>query len=133
MRTPLLWLLWTVLTLAGAAAVGAAVFIGGDRTPMLLGETTGVHHQFETACESCHGAEPLSSTEDALDALNESCRTCHDEELKLSDDSHPRKKFRDPRMVSPVVSGLAGLPPSSCDCHRAHGPYDRLSRHSRQL
>ena len=119
MRTPLLWLLWTVLTLAGAAAVGAAVFIGGDRTPMLLGETTGVHHQFETACESCHGAEPLSSTEDALDALNESCRTCHDEELKLSDDSHPRKKFRDPRMAD----YWAKLDARACTtCHIEHEP-----------
>ncbi|MDF2232891.1 ammonia-forming cytochrome c nitrite reductase subunit c552 [Albimonas sp. CAU 1670] len=119
MRTPLLWLLWTALTLAGAAAVAAAVFIGGDRTPLLLGETTGVHAQFETACESCHGAEPLAPTTEALKALNEGCRNCHDAELKVSDDSHPRKKFRDPRMAD----YWAKLDARDCTtCHIEHEP-----------
>ncbi|MEC9431960.1 MAG: ammonia-forming cytochrome c nitrite reductase subunit c552 [Pseudomonadota bacterium] len=119
MRTPLLWLLWTVLTLASAAAVAAAVFLGGDRTAFLPGQTTGVHHQFETACESCHGAEPLSSAKDMTKALNESCRGCHDEELKVSDDSHPRKKFRDPRMAD----YWAKLDARDCTtCHIEHKP-----------
>lgn len=119
MRIPLLWLLWTALTLAGALAVGAAVFVGGDRTPLLLGRTTGVHAQFQTACETCHAAEPLSATADALKALNESCRGCHDEELKASDDSHPRKKFRDPRMAD----YWAKLDARDCTtCHVEHEP-----------
>ena len=75
------------------------MLVGGDRTPLLIGETTGVHHQFEIACETCHAAEPFSTPKKTAKKLNKTCLTCHKDELKASNDSHPRKKFKNPRMA----------------------------------
>ena len=52
-------------------------------------------------------------------ALNKTCRTCHDAELKAADDSHPRKKFRNPRMAA-YWEKLDGRLCTSC--HIEHRP-----------
>lgn len=98
-RTALLWLVWTVATLAAGSAVAAWMFVGGDRRALLPNDTTGVHHQFEVSCDTCHRAKAFSTEKKTLNALNKTCRGCHDDELKASNDSHPRKKFRNPRMA----------------------------------
>jgi len=119
MRTPTLWILWASLTAGGAAALGTTVWIGGDRTALLPGETAGVHHQFEASCDSCHGADPFSSPKQVAKKMNAACRDCHDDELKASDDSHPRKKFRDPRMAD----YWSKLDVRDCTtCHVEHAP-----------
>lgn len=99
-RAALLWLIWILGTLGGVGLVSAAVFLGGDRRLLLIGQTTGAHHQFEISCETCHAAPALSEPKKELKALNETCQDCHEEDLKAANDSHPRKKFRDPRMAS---------------------------------
>ncbi|MEL6336931.1 MAG: cytochrome c3 family protein [Pseudomonadota bacterium] len=98
-RNALLWLIWFIATLSASAAVAALVFVGGDRTSLLIGETTGTHAQFEMACESCHAGNALDTDKKQAKALNKTCVTCHQDELKASNDSHPYKKFRDPRMA----------------------------------
>ncbi|MGG7567207.1 cytochrome c3 family protein [Rhodovulum sp. DZ06] len=122
MRNALLWILWLTATLLGAGALGAAVFLGGDRSPLAPGETTGVHHQVELACETCHAADPWDDFADSkaqLKDLNKTCRGCHDDELKVSNDSHPRKKFRDPRMAD----YWAKIDARDCtSCHVEHAP-----------
>ena len=50
------------------------------------------HYQIELACDACHG----NGFEDE-DAMQTACNDCHSDELKLADDSHPTKKFTDPR------------------------------------
>ncbi|MDE0173111.1 MAG: cytochrome c3 family protein [Defluviicoccus sp.] len=92
---------WAVVaaTLAGAAWFAAAMTVGGDRSALLIGETTDAHHQIELACETCHAAPAFASAAKAEKALNRACRKCHDKELKAADDSHPRRKFRNPRMA----------------------------------
>ena len=122
MRNALLWILWIFGTLLGAGALAAAVFLGGDRSVLAPGETTGVHHQIELACDSCHAADPAKTFADGkkqLKALNKTCRNCHDADLKLANDSHPRKKFRDPRMAD----YWAKLDARDCTtCHVEHAP-----------
>lgn len=118
-RTFLLWIVWFVATLAGGGAVAALMFVGGDRTALLPAETTGVHHQLEIACETCHAAKAFSSESKTLKALNKTCTTCHDEELAASNDSHPRKKFRNPRMAD----YWAKIDARYCtSCHVEHKP-----------
>ena len=112
---------WLVVaaTLLGAAWFAAAMTVGGDRSALLIGETTDAHHQIETACETCHAAPAFASAARAEKALNRACRKCHDKELKAADDSHPRKKFRNPRMAVYWEQLDARLCTS---CHVEHRP-----------
>ncbi len=98
-RTYLFWALWLALSLAGAVFAAKTLYISGDRTVLLPGQTTGVHHQFEVACNTCHVSDNFEDVASVRKDLNKTCVTCHKEELKVSDDSHPIKKFTNPRMA----------------------------------
>ena len=86
---------------------------------LLIGETTDAHHQIEMVCETCHAAPAFSGTAAAVKALDKTCRKCHEDELKAADDSHPRKKFRNPRMAAYWEKLDARLCTS---CHIEHRP-----------
>lgn len=118
-RNAILWILWITGTLAIAAVLATRLFLAGDRTVMLPGETTGVHHQFEVACDTCHAEDAFESTKDQTKKLNKTCVTCHKAELAYSDDSHPVKKFKDPRMAELWTKIDARLCTS---CHLEHQP-----------
>ena len=98
-RAIVLWVLWVLGTLASVAIVAAWMFLGGDRSALLVGATTDAHHQLEVSCETCHADLLFASSEAAEKALNQTCRDCHEAELKAAGDSHPRKLFRSPRMA----------------------------------
>jgi len=95
------------------------MFVGGSREVLLPGDTTGVHHQMEMACGSCHTAPFNASEKKANKAMTKACLSCHKDELEVSNDSHPVKKFRDPRNVErlSVINALY------CQtCHVEHVP-----------
>lgn len=118
-RTTLLWLLWTAGTLVIAAVLVTRLLVAGDRTAMLPGETTGVHHQIELSCHTCHDGDPFEGTVKQTKALNKTCTNCHKEELKASNDSHPIKKFKDPRQAD-LWEKIDGRLCTSC--HMEHVP-----------
>ena len=99
-RTYLFWALWLLLSLAGIAYAAKTLYISGDRTVLLPGQTTGVHHQFEVACQTCHTSDNFEKVGKVRKDLNKTCVSCHKAELKASDDSHPIKKFKNPRMAA---------------------------------
>lgn len=118
-RTAILWVLWITLSLAIATVLATRLFLAGDRTVMLPGETNGVHHQLEVACGTCHAEDAFESTKDQVKALNKTCVTCHKEELNLANDSHPIKKFKDPRMAALWEK----IDARNCtSCHLEHQP-----------
>ena len=113
-------ILWVVAaTLVGAVYIATAMVVGGDRRMLLIGKTTDAHHQFEMSCETCHAASAFASAAAAEKALNKTCRKCHEDDLKAADDSHPRKKFRNPRMAAYREKLDARLCTS---CHLEHRP-----------
>ncbi|MGB0659287.1 MAG: cytochrome c3 family protein [Mangrovicoccus sp.] len=118
-RNTLLWALWILATLVIAAVMATRLFVSGDRTVLLPGETTGVHHQFEVACGTCHAEDAFESPKKQEKALNKTCVTCHKEELNASNDSHPIKKFKDPRMAA-LWEKIDGRLCTSC--HLEHQP-----------
>ncbi len=122
-RTFLFWALWAFLTLFVAAIGARGLYVSGDRTAFLPGETTGVHHQFEVACETCHTSPDFSDASKITKDLNKTCVTCHKEELKASNDSHPIKKFKNPRMAAYWEKIDARFCTS---CHLEHQPEDTL-------
>ncbi len=109
-----LWLLWFGLATASSAALtGAMVYGGPIRPQLLIGKTTSGHHQIELGCNACH--QPFGGEA----AMQKACAGCHGAELKQANDSHPAKKFADPRNAD----RLAKLNATLCvTCHREHQP-----------
>jgi predicted CXXCH cytochrome family protein len=109
-----LWLLWFIASVSCGAGLVAAMLSEDHQWPFLIGKMTTGHHQIELACKACH-LSPFGGKE----ALQESCVGCHGEELRQAKDSHPAKKFNDPRNAD----RLAKLNAQSClSCHREHKP-----------
>lgn len=110
-----LWLLWFVLTVSGAAVLVASMLYGGRfREHLLIGRTTDGHHQIELACDACH-----TKAFGGADALQKSCLNCHQAELRLAEDSHAARIFRDPRNAGQLDLVNATL---CVSCHREHKP-----------
>jgi hypothetical protein len=107
------WLGFGTLTLVTSGYLLANLMgeVTAHRTAFLPGTTTGGHHQIESACESCH--TPFGGVN------NDACLTCHAEELRVADDSHPMAKFTDPRNADRLLK----LDATQCvTCHREHTP-----------
>ncbi len=90
------------------------VYGGAIRPHLLIGGTTSGHHQIELACNACH-TTPFGGAQ----SLQAACVNCHAEDLKRSKDTHPAKKFADPRNAD----RLEKLDATECvTCHREHKP-----------
>ena len=87
-----LWLFWVILSLALAGYLLHLLLIKDDKSELLIGESTYGHYQIELSCSSCH-TDPFGGKE----MLQNACLNCHEQELKEAFDSHPKKKFTDPR------------------------------------
>ena len=118
-RTYLFWALWAVLSLASAVYAAKALYVSGDRSVLLPGQTTGVHHQFEVSCHTCHTSDDFEDVASVRKDLNKTCVSCHKDELKASKDSHPIKKFKSPRMAK-FWDKIDGRFCTSC--HAEHDP-----------
>ena len=82
-----------------------------DPSLFLPGDTSDGHYQIESDCTACHTG--------FSGVLQEACLNCHDDELQSVNDSHPPKKFTDPRNASK----LALIDARYCvSCHREHRP-----------
>ena len=90
----------TAGTLIAVTIVFGLMTVGGDRRALLIGATTDAHHQIEMSCETCHAAPPFADARTAEEALNKTCQDCHEDALDDADDSHSRKRFRNPRMAA---------------------------------
>lgn len=88
----LFWLSWLILTICGLAYYLYVVLAKEDKSELLIGEATHGHYQIELACSSCH-----TDAFGGDDVLQNACMNCHEQELKEAFDSHPKKKFTDPR------------------------------------
>jgi len=99
MRNRFLWIVWILATLVVVGIFATRLYFAGDRTTFMPGATSGVHHQFEIACETCHTSDPFDKQKTVRKDINKTCVTCHKAELADSNDSHPIKKFKNPRMA----------------------------------
>ncbi len=110
MRPGYLTLIWILITL-GIAVYLAFGISGQNKRVFLPGKTTDGHYQIEIACTTCH--TPFGGVRQAA------CLDCHQADLETAGDSHPEKKFADPRNAS----DLARLDVRQCiTCHTEHRP-----------
>lgn len=108
----IVWLSWLVSSLALAGYLGNQLVVEEQKPDFLIGETSHGHYQIELQCDACHTSE-LGGEE----ILQNACLTCHEDELKTALDSHPKKKFTDPRNADLV----AILDARNCvSCHSEH-------------
>ncbi len=106
-----IWTLWLLSTLLILGYL-TYIFNVEEKGIFSPGKLTHGHHQIEMACSSCH-TEPLGGGE----VIQDACVNCHKEELKISDDSHPKSKFTDPRNISRVKELDARV---CVTCHTEH-------------
>jgi len=88
----LLWAAWVLLSVMMLTYFGYKLWLSDDKSDFVIGPASHGHYQIEMACESCH-ADAFGAGE----VLQEACVNCHEAELKAAHDSHPKKKFTDPR------------------------------------
>ncbi len=113
------WAMWIAMTIFAATYLGYAM-AGKHQALYLPGATTDGHYQIELKCEQCHGGGFEGGA-----ALQKACVRCHGDELAAVEDSHPRKKFTDPRNAERVSKLDATL---CVTCHSEHRP-----RHTRAM
>ena len=107
------WIAWGLLSVVILASL-LMMLTGKDRSFYLSGRLTNGHYQIGVKCATCH-QHPFGG--DA--AIQKACVECHQQDLKLADDSHPRTKFTDPRNADRVKA----LDARNCaTCHAEHAP-----------
>lgn len=78
------------------------------------GTMTSAHYQIELACGSCH-TKPFGGGQ----VLQDACVRCHGSALHAANDTHPMRKFTDPRNAAL----LEKIDARRCvTCHREHEP-----------
>ena len=107
----LFWFCWILLTVSVGSYFSFSLFTDANKGIFLPGETSHGHYQIEMKCSACH--TPL------MGVKQEACLQCHAEELNIANDTHPEKKFTDPRNADSV----AILDARKCiTCHVEHEP-----------
>lgn len=109
------WIVWIVLTMITAVWLGYIMLSEtADKTIFMPGELSPGHHQLVDACDACH-ADAFGGGE----ILQQSCVDCHGKDRVKPFDSHPAKKFKDPRNAEL----LANIDALKCiTCHTEHRP-----------
>ncbi len=111
-KSYLLWGIWLVAMIAAGVWLARPLITQENQSVFLAGDMSSGHHQIELACSSCH-ISPFGGSE----VIQEACVNCHGAELDAVSDSHPGKKFIDPRNADRVEK----LDARYCvTCHREH-------------
>lgn len=92
MSSRVVWAIWILGVVALSVWLAIPLITQQDQEMFLAGAATHGHHQIGMACTACH-TSPFGGKE----VLQEACVACHGVELKAVSDSHPEKKFTDPR------------------------------------
>lgn len=91
------WISWALIS-TGLIVYLLLQLTGEDKSVYLPGKTSHGHYQIEMACTACH-SDAFGSAE----VLQDACMNCHEQELKIADDSHPKSKFTDPRNADRIT------------------------------
>lgn len=85
-----------------------------DKTIFMPGSLSPGHHQLADDCSACH-ADAFGGGE----VLQQSCVDCHGKDRVKPFDSHPAKKFKDPRNAD-LLKSIDAL--QCTTCHSEHRP-----------
>lgn len=114
-RNHIYWIAWLMLSGVIAAWLGYVMLSeSSDKTIFMPGKLSPGHHQLADACDACH-SDPYGGGE----VLQHSCVDCHGDERVKPYDSHPAKKFKDPRNAD-LLASINAL--QCVTCHTEHKP-----------
>ncbi len=112
MPSSIFYLAFGLLSVLTIVALGYGLFSENKLSELYLpGETSSGHYQIEMKCSECH--DPWKGV------TQEACLKCHEEELTRVKDTHPQKKFRDPRNANKLEQINVML---CTTCHKEHRP-----------
>jgi len=113
--TMMKWITWLVMSVfAGAWLAYTMTGEETDKSIFMPGPLSPGHHQLEQACDACH-TDAFGGGE----VIQQSCVDCHGEDRVKPFDSHPAKKFKDPRNAD-LLSNINAL--QCVSCHTEHKP-----------
>jgi len=114
-NTTVKWLLWIVLSLLAAIWLAYTLLSDNtDKTLFMPGPLSAGHHQLAEACDACH-IDAFGGGE----VLQQACVDCHGKDRVKPFDSHPAKKFKDPRNAD-LLANINAL--QCVTCHTEHRP-----------
>ena len=106
------FIVWLCMTASAAGYLGYQMFSVEEKAMFIPNETTHGHYQIEMQCSACHTPN--------MGVKQDACMQCHEQDLNDSHDSHPEKKFADPRNFDMI----AKLDARKCiTCHTEHSPH----------
>ncbi|MGE0267053.1 MAG: cytochrome c3 family protein [Candidatus Omnitrophota bacterium] len=106
---------WLSLTLILGGYISYVFFYKEDKRMLLPGITTDGHYQIEMKCTVCHKADFKDLDQPGV--INQACLKCHKQDLEDAHDSHPIKKFRDPRNAE-LLTKVDAM--QCITCHQEH-------------
>lgn len=110
-----IWSTWLTLVLGVGLLLGSSLNEGHDPSWFLPGTTSHGHYQIEKNCRACHS--PFQGVS------QDACNKCHAAELAKANDTHPLKKFRDPRNTH-LLEKIDAM--KCVTCHGEHRPDQTL-------
>ena len=109
------WMAWLIVSAVLGGWLGNAMLNkGAAKTVFMPGDLSPGHHQLVDACDACH-----TDAFGGGDVLQQSCIDCHGEDRVKPFDSHPAKKFKDPRNAD-LLAQINAL--QCTTCHSEHRP-----------
>ena len=109
------WSLWLIVSILTGLWLGNVMLnSNSDKTVFMPGPLSPGHHQLTEKCDACH-TDAFGGSE----ALQTACVDCHGADRVKPFDTHPAKKFKDPRNADL----LAKIDALQCiSCHTEHIP-----------
>ncbi|NNJ95992.1 MAG: NrfA- nitrite reduction protein [Gammaproteobacteria bacterium] len=109
------WAVWLLASIALGFWLGNAMLDDeADQTVLMPGELSPGHHQLAEKCEACH-TDAFGGGE----VIQQTCVDCHGMDRVKPFDSHPAKKFKDPRNAD-LLASINAL--QCISCHTEHKP-----------
>ncbi len=109
------WIAWIFASLVlGSWLANAMLNEAADKTVFMPGSLSPGHHQLTDACNACH-----TDAFGGGDVVQQACVDCHGKDRTKPFDSHPAKKFKDPRNAD-LLENVNAL--QCVTCHTEHKP-----------
>ena len=109
------WIAWVLLSLIlGTWLAMTMLNDNTDKAIFMPGDLSPGHHQLIDACDACH-----TDSFGGGEVLQQACVDCHGKDRVKPFDSHPARKFKDPRNAE-LLESINAL--QCISCHSEHKP-----------
>ena len=109
------WAAWLLFSMFIGVLLGNTMLTkNADKTIFMPGKLSPGHHQLTEKCQACH-----TDAFGGSNIIQNACVDCHGMDRVKPYDSHPAKKFKDPRNAD-LLASINAL--QCISCHTEHKP-----------